>query len=285
MKRILMMSMMILLTACFYDKDAKQLKNSETTQTEIKTAIQNQAKETYGMDVEVDMDKLSFSYPEGKLMLPLKTSKRLEVPVTVTGDPAYDFKAYMSIYDEQAETYTFDEQEIDLSALPYMATELLTDIFKKLYEKQLNDIEAFDAGLIMNVSVEDRFSNLYFEDEAEETTLIMDFAVDYNEGRFTDHASFKSLIKKHAALPNKHSKYYEEQLQGNQPCTPNIHLKVEHQNDEDQSTKERFEALAEYVNNDDDLPNGEYFIQVAEADPENDYDQESYSELVLKCNH
>src|SRR5690625_1062133 len=101
-KRIMIVCIsLIFLTACIYDKEAKQLKNSEETQKEIETAIKEQAKQNYGIDVDVQINKLDFAFPKEKQVFPLKTSKRLVVPVQTIGAPTYDFPVYFPIYDEE----------------------------------------------------------------------------------------------------------------------------------------------------------------------------------------
>src|SRR5690625_4592743 len=125
--RLIVCIFLLLLTGCIYSKEAKQLKNSETVQTEIEGAIKEQAKEKYGIDVDVQMDKLAFTFPEGKILFPIKTDKRLVVPVKTIGNPTYDFLVYVSIYDEEREKYQFAENKLDISELPRMGTALLTD--------------------------------------------------------------------------------------------------------------------------------------------------------------
>src|SRR5690625_7787088 len=87
------------------------------------------------------MDKLAFTFPEGKILFPIKTDKRLVVPVKTIGNPTYDFLVYVSIYDEEREKYQFAENKLDISELPRMGTALLTDIYKELYEKELDGIK------------------------------------------------------------------------------------------------------------------------------------------------
>ena len=173
--------------------------------------------------------------------------------------------------------------QIDITALPHMASELLTDIYQSLYKEELQEITDFDPGVSMSVEVEDTFSNRYFEDESEEAALIKEFSKDYNEGKFVDPAQYKSLIKKHATLPNEHTVHYEEQQKANQPCTPEIHLNIDHTKKEEQTEQERFEALKEFIEKNDKLPNGMYFLNIREEDPEETYDRETYHDLVLIC--
>src|SRR5699024_7588221 len=103
---------MLFLTACFYSKEAKQAKNRKETQAEIETAIKKQAKEKYGMDVDVEIEKLKFTFPEAKVMFPIKTEKRLKVPVETVGSHVYEFKVRCNIYDEETETYQFTADEL-----------------------------------------------------------------------------------------------------------------------------------------------------------------------------
>src|SRR5699024_8832819 len=200
---VLICCCMLFLTACFYSKEAKQVKNSKETQAEIETAIKKQAKEKYGMDVDVQMEKLKFTFPEGKLMFPVKTDKRLKVPVETIGSPVYEFKVRFTIYDEETETYRFNEDELELRELSSMGTVLLTDVYKELYEEEFNKILDFDEDIELDIEAETKFSNRYFEDEAEEDALLKDLAKDYNEGKFEDPAQYKFLIKKHAVLPSE----------------------------------------------------------------------------------
>src|SRR5690625_1723546 len=177
--RLIVCIFLLLLTGCIYSKEAKQLKNSEVGQTEIEAAIKEQAKQKYGKDVDVKMEKLGFTFSEGKMFLPIKTDKRLVVPVQTIGNPTYDFLVYFSIYDEDREEYQFDENKLDLSELPKMGTALLSDIYKELYEKELAGIIEFDELIEMTVTVEDKFSNIYFKDKNKEDALLMDFIRDY----------------------------------------------------------------------------------------------------------
>src|SRR5699024_6341222 len=172
---------MLFLTACFYSTEAKQVKNSKETEAEIERAIKKQAKEKYGMDGDAQMDKLKFTFPEGKLMFPVKTDKRLKVPVETIGSPVYEFKVRFTIYDEETETYRFNEDELELRELSSMGTVLLTDVYKELYEEEFNKILDFDEDIELDIEAETKFSNRYFEDEAEEDALLKDFAKDYNE--------------------------------------------------------------------------------------------------------
>src|SRR5690625_2518813 len=103
MKRFLFFGIIILLlSGCFYDKEAKQLKNDKAVQQEIVERIKEKGIEQYGMELEVNINRLQFTYPEGKIMLPfVKSSKRLEVPVRTVGEPVFHFPVFMSIYDQE----------------------------------------------------------------------------------------------------------------------------------------------------------------------------------------
>jgi hypothetical protein len=283
-KRIMVLCIsLIFLTACIYSKEAKQLKNSETVQTEIETAVKKQAKEKYGIDVEVKMNKLGFAFPTGKKLTLMKTDKRLVLPVETVGEPSYEFSVYMSIYNEAREEYQFNKNSIDLTAMPRMATVFLTDVFKELYKEELNSITEFDEGVEMKVTVEDRFSNRYFEDKEKEDALLMDFAKDYNQGKFADPSEYVSLIRKHAELPNEHSIIYEDQIKGSEPCTPEISMSIEHDDDTGQSSAERMIALTDFIEKKDTLPNGMYFISISEDVPEEIPKRKHDRELVLRC--
>jgi len=283
-KRMMMVCIcLLLLTGCIYSKEAKQLKNSEEVQTEIEAAIKEQAKQKYGIDVDVKMEKLGFTFSEGKMFLPIKTDKRLAVPVQTIGNPTYDFLVYFSIYDEDREEYQFDENKLDLRELPKMGTALLTDIYKELYEKELAGIIEFDELIEMTVTVEDKFSNIYFEDKKEEDALLMDFSRDYNLGKFVDPTQYAFLIKKHTELPNESAITYEEKIKGDQPCTPEIHLRIELDESEEQTVEERMATHITYIENENTLPNGSYFISIRKVDPDNTYDEKHAHELVIIC--
>gem|GEM_PF-5219283 len=281
--RLIVCIFLLLLTGCIYSKEAKQLKNSETVQTEIEGAIKEQAKEKYGIDVDVQMDKLAFTFPEGKILFPIKTDKRLVVPVKTIGNPTYDFLVYVSIYDEEREKYQFAENKLDISELPRMGTALLTDIYKELYEKELDGIIEFDESIEMTVTVEDKFSNIYFEDKQEEDALLMDFSKDYNQGKFVDPTQYASLIKKHTELPSENTITYEEKIKGDQPCTPEIHLSIELDESEEQTVEDRLATLLTYIENEDTMPNGSYSISIRKFDPDNPYDEKKARELVIIC--
>lgn len=284
MKRIMLVcSCLLLLTACFYSKEAKQIKNSEEIQGEMETAIKKQAKDKYGMDVHVYMKQLKFTFPKGKLLIPLKTDKRLIVPVETIGTPSYEFPVYISIYDEAQETYQFKEDQLDLTELPKMGTVFLTDIFKDEYKAELDKLVEFDEDMEIKVEVEAHFANRYFEDKKEEATLLKDFASDYHAGKFVDPKQYKALIKKHAALPNEHSKFYEEELKGAQPCTPHITLNIEHEEDLEQTGTERLAAISDFIETEPTLPNGWYSVHLQEEDSDNPAKTESGYESVLRC--
>ena len=284
MKRVVLICCcMLFLTACFYSKEAKQVKNSKETQAEIETAIKKQAKEKYGMDVDVQMEKLKFTFPEGKVMFPIKTDKRLKVPVETVGSPVYEFKVRFNIYDEETETYQFNEDELELRKISGMGTVLLTDVYKELYEKEFNKILEFDEDIVLDIEAETKFSNRFFEDEAEEDALLKDFAKDYNEGRFADPLQYKYLIKKYAVLPSEDTLIYEEQLKGDPPCTPRISLSLKLDEDAEQTEVEKLDALIAFIKDDDTLPNGSYHIHVSKEVPNKKPNTVSAHELVLRC--
>lgn len=274
---------LIFLTACIYNKEARQLKNSEAVQTEIEAAVKEQAMEKHGIDVDVKMNRLGFAFPEGKMLLPMKTDKRLVLPVETMGDPSYEFSVYISIYDEGREEYQFNKNSIDLTAMPKMATVFLTDIYKELYKEELDSITEFDEGVEMKVTVDDKFSNIYFEDKKEEEALLMDFAKDYNEGKFVDSSEYASLIRKYADLPNESSLLYEDQITGSEPCTPEISLNIEHEDDTGQSADERMVALTDFIEKEDTLPDGMYSISIWEDVPEETPNRKNNHESVLRC--
>src|SRR5690625_2246997 len=274
---------LLLLTGCIYSKEAKQLKNSEEVQTEIEAAIKEQAKQKYGIDVDVKMEKLGFTFSEGKMFLPIKTDKRLVVPVQTIGNPIYYLLVYFSIYDEDREEYQFAENKLDLRELSRMRNTLLTDIYKELYEKELDGIIEFDESIEMTVTVEDKFSNIYFEDKQEEDALLMDFSRDYNHGKFVDPTQYASLIKKHTELPSENTITYEEKIKGDQPCTPEIHLSIELDESEEQTVEDRLATLLTYIENEDTMPNGSYSISIRKFDPDNPYDEKKARELVIIC--
>src|SRR5699024_1533160 len=274
---------MLFLTACFYSKEAKQVKNSKETQAEIETAIKKQAKEKYGMGVDVQMEKLKFTFPKGKLMFPIKTDKQLKVPVETVGSPVYEFEVKFSIYDEETETYQFNEDELELRKLSNMGTVLLTKVYKELYEEEFNKISDFDEDIELEIEEEAKFSNRYFEDEAEEYAILKDFAKDYNEGRFADATQYKSLIKKYAVLPSEETIIYEEQMKGDQPCTPRIGLSLKLDEDAEQTEVEKLDALIAFIEDDDTLPNGSYHIHASKEVPNKKPNTVNAHELVLRC--
>ena len=284
MKRMMLICIfLLLLTACIHDNEAKQLKNSEKTQTEIETAIKEHAKQNYGIDVEVQINELGFAFPEGKMLFPIKTDKRLVVPVQTVGTPVYDFPVYFPIYDEDREKYEFNPNDIELERLPRMRMDLLTDVFKELYKEELNLIKELDKGIEVTVTVKDELSNRAFENEEERQRLIMDFADDYNDGKFANPKAYESLLKKHAALPDENTLIYEDQMTGTKPCTPEISLSLEHEEDGEQTLQEKLNLITEFIENETTLPNGVYSIHLREADPEHYYDQERGFESVVKC--
>ena len=283
-KRIMILCItLIFLTACIYNKEARQLKDSEAVQTEIEAAVKEQAKQKYGIDLDVKMNRLGFAFPEGKMLVPMKTDKRLVLPVETIGDPSYEFSVYMSIYDEEREEYQFNKNSIDLTAMPRMATIFLTDIYKELYKEELDSITEFDEGVEMKITVDDKFSNIHFEDKEEEDALLMDFAKDYIAGKFVDPSEYVSLIRKYADLPNESSLLYEDQIKGSEPCTPEISLNIEHEDDTGQSAAERLVALTEFIENEDTLPNGIYSISIREDAPEEIPNRKNNHESVLRC--
>src|SRR5690625_2388789 len=281
--RLIVCIFLLLLTVCFYSVDGYELKNEQEVGTESETAVKEQAKQKYGIYVDVKMEKLGFTFSEGKMFLPIKTDKRLVVPVQTIGNPTYDFLVYFSIYDEDREEYQFAENKLDLRELPKMGTTLLTDIYKELYEKELDGIIEFDESIEMTVTVEDKFSNIYFEDKQEEDALLMDFSRDYNHGKFVDPTQYASLIKKHTELPSENTIIYEELIKGDQPCTPEIHLSIELDESEEQTVEDRLATLLTYIENEDTMPNGSYSISIRKFDPDNPYDEKNAHELVIIC--
>lgn len=282
MKRIIVLGICLgLLTACFHSKEAKEIKNSKASRTEIETAIKETAKEKYGMDVKVRMSKLKFAFPQGKNML-MKTDKRLEVPVETVGEPRYQFKIYMPIYNPELDKYEFNKNELELKEFTKMGRVLLTEIYEDLYEEKLNKIIDFDEGVELEPRVDARF-NRYFEDEKEENSLLKSFGEDYNAGKFENPEEYPLLIKKHAELPNEESLLYEEQIKADPPCTPEIKVSIAYKETEAQQIEEKLAAFVEFIKHETSLPNGSYYIHINEEEPENTYDRKSEHEIVLRC--
>src|SRR5699024_5986544 len=127
---------------------------------------------------------------------------------------------------------------------------------------------------------ETKFSNRYFEDEAEEGALLKDFARDYSEGKIEDPAQYKFLIKKHAVLPSADTLIYEEQLKLDKPCTPSISLSLKLDEDAEQTEVEKLDALIAFIEGDDTLPNGSYYIHVTKEVPNKKPNTVSAHELV-----
>src|SRR5699024_5121613 len=154
------------------------------------------------------------------------------------------------------ETYQFNEDELELRKISGMGTVLLTDVYKELYEEEFNKILEFDEDIVLDIEAETKFSNLFFEYEAEEDDLLKDFAKDYNEGWFADTIQYKYSIKKYAVLQSEDTLIYEEQLKGDPPCTPRISLSLKLDEDAEQTEVEKLDALIAFIKDDDTLPNG-----------------------------
>src|SRR5699024_11714832 len=166
------------------------------------------------------------------------------------------------IYEEEKKMYRYNEDELELREFSSVGTVLLTDDYKELYEEEFNKILEFDEDIELDIEAETKFSNRYFEDEADEDALLKDFAKDYNEGRIADPLQYKYLIKKYAVLPSEDTLIYEEQLKGDPPCTPRISLSLKLDEDAEQTEVEKLDALIAFIKDDDTLPNGSYHIHV-----------------------
>src|SRR5690625_689847 len=275
----------IFLTGCFYKKEAKKLKNNPAIQHDIQTAIEELVKFEYGLEVDVNLRKLRFTTPEGKLMFPIKTSKRLEVPVDIRGEPSYQFKAYISIYNEDQDEYVFDkdESDIDVRGMGNFGTHVMNHIFYEMNERALDKIKQFEPDSVVNVRVEHDFYNKAFDDEVERRERLAEFADDYNDGKFTNEAYYEEMYNKYAEKPNEHMIAYDELIKGNTPCTTGITLDVEHNEDREDTISDRLQHIVTFIQSERDMPNGMYRVYVNDVSTNKNYEKDDESDHFYIC--
>lgn len=275
----------MVLSACIYNKEAKKLIKDPHVKDEIEKEIIGQVERDYFLPVDVNMKKLKFTFPEGKLLIPVKTSKRVEVPVEVVGEPSYKFKAYISIYDEEREEYGFypDQDTINIKEIRGLGSYVLESIFIEMYGEQLDRIKEYDPDIEVSLSLEHDFLDKYIEREEDRRRLMREFAADYNEGKFVDEKYYEDLYIKYVEKPLEGVKDYDVLIKGNPPCTPSISLNIEYEAAESQPIDERLADVISFIKDQDEFPNASYNIHIKDISEEKAYEQESLHERVLIC--
>lgn len=275
----------MVLSACIYNKEAKKLIKDPHVKDEIEKEIIGQVERDYFLPVDVNMKKLKFTFPEGKLLIPVKTSKRVEVPVEVVGEPSYKFKAYISIYDEEREEYGFypDQDTINIKEIRGLGSYVLESIFIEMYGEQLDRIKEYDPDIEVSLSLEHDFLDKYIEREEDRRRLMREFAADYNEGKFVDEKYYEDLYIKYVEKPLEGVKDYDVLIKGNPPCTPSISLNIEYEAADSQPIDERLADVISFIKDQDKFPNASYNIHIKDISEEKAYEQESLHERVLIC--
>lgn len=275
----------MVLSACIYNKEAKKLIKDPHVKDEIEKEIIGQVERDYFLPVDVNMKKLKFTFPEGKLLIPVKTSKRVEVPVEVVGEPSYKFKAYISIYDEEREEYGFypDQDTINIKEIRGLGSYVLESIFIEMYGEQLDRIKEYDPDIEVSLSLEHDFLDKYIEREEDRRRLMREFAADYNEGKFVDEKYYEDLYIKYVEKPLEGVKDYDVLIKGNPPCTPSISLNIEYEAADSQPIDERLADVISFIKDQDEFPNASYNIHIKDISEEKAYEQESLHERVLIC--
>lgn len=268
---------LFILSGCFYDKEAKALKADPAIQKEIEATIIEKAKRDYAMDVSVNLSKLKFTYPSGKLMvpLPIKTSKRLEVPVEVVGgEPSYDFKAYIEIYDRENDQYVFDKEDelaVNIKELYWIYSYLLEHLFTLRNEELFEQIKEFDHSIKISLDIKEGI---------ESHAQMKEFYEDYVAGKFNDPMYYDEVFPKYVLKPNPdwRPELYEQLIAGGEEaCTPIINLRRDLRDDEKITIDEQLQKMTHFIETEPSLPNGRYHINVYDKDQKSDY------EHIVRC--
>src|SRR5699024_298160 len=270
-KRIFILCLILtFLTGCFYAREAKQLKSDKEIQNDIQLALEDKVKSEYDLDITVNMKKLNFTYPDGKLMFPVKTSKRLAVPVEIIGNPSYTFNAYISIYDTEREEYMFnnDENSLDIYEIKKFGSFLLEHIFLIRHKEAFDKIKEFDPEVKIELIIDHEYYNRAHEDEHKQQVFLKDFADDYKHDKFIDASYFDELYRKYAVKPDESSNIYDDQMKGQEPCTAIIRLDIKHNRDRKDTSSERLSSIVKMIEGDRDMPNGIYNIYIDEEHAE-----------------
>lgn len=264
--RLLCLLFVFLLVGCIPDEEAIDFKDDIETQLSIKSAIEKLILEDYKLIAEVPLNQFDFTYPEGKLYLPLKTDKRLEVPVTIIGDPVYTFTAYVDIYNEDREIYEFDDRidAIDIKELEGFGTYVMEHLFQTKHKKSLQKLETLAPDADFTVSVHRDFSKRYSRDEKLEQRLYDQFTKDYHAHKFADATDYDELYELYAEKPDKDDEDYDKLTTVAETCTARISLYVDPDSEKDRFTDEQIASLKQSIIDDSSMPNAAYHIwQVA----------------------
>jgi len=275
----------MVLSACIYNKEAKKLIKDPDVKDEIEKAIIDQVERDYFLPVDVNMKKLKFTFPEGKLLFPVKTSKRIEVPVEIVGEPSYKFKAYISIYDEEEEEYGFypEQDIINIKEIRKLGSYVLESIFIEMYGEQLDRIKEYDPDIEVSFDLKHDFLDKHIEREEDRRRLMREFSADYNEGKFVDEKHYEALYIKYVEKPLDGVNDYDILIKGNPPCTPRITLKIDYKAAEGQPIDERLADVMAFIEEQNDFPNASYNIHITDISEEKAYERDSLHDRVLKC--
>lgn len=284
---VLLILLMVVLSGCvlFKSKESKRLIKDRTVRAEIEQAIKERMEKYYFLDVHVNTKKIKYTFPDGKLMFPVKTDKRIEVPVETLGDPAFHFKSYIDIYDEETETYTFidDDENINLNEMNDFGSFLLTHIFKLEYKEAFLNLKDQETTLDIKIDIDHQYYNRATDDATKHQQKMKQFAKDYEAGKFTDNEHFAEMFPAYVSEPQDWKNFYEEQMASSEPCTAEIRLYYDHLTTYDDTPEERLNKFIETIKTDPNMPNGEYMIHVTVKTEDDEEEAEKLYEYFLLC--
>ncbi len=267
MKRYyLLLLAVILLSGCFHSKEAKQFKKDKEVQMEIERLIQEHGMDEYGMELYPEMKKMKFAIV-GKF--PWPTDNILVVPVKTNGKPEYKFEANIHIYNEKTDNYEVNDQSIDISNLEQIGPFLLEKTFLALHKDAFDTLKNVDRGIKINSIETEATFNHYFEDKTEERMLKKAFAADYISDKFIEPSQFERLIDDHMIQ-------WDENAREGWECEPRIRIEVKEPVDESVTSEEKVQNIIEYIESENNLPQGIYSITL-------DLEDEQIYESVALC--
>lgn len=284
---VLLLLLTVVLSGCvlFKSKESKKLMKDRTVRAEIEQAIIDRMAKVYFLDVQVDMKKVKYTFPDGKLMFPVKTDKRIEVPVTTVGEPAFRFKAYVDIYDDETETYVFinDDENINLNEMNKFGSFLLTHIFKLEYQEAFLQLMDEEITLDVEIDIDHQYYDRAPDNRAEHRKKIEQFAKDYEAGKFTDNKYFAEMFPAYVSEPDDWDDYYDEQIVASEPCTAKIRLNYNHLISYDDTPEERLDHFIEMIKSDPNMPKGEYIVNVEIETSDDEEKPKDLREYFLLC--
>lgn len=243
-KNIVFLLVMFFLVGCA-SKESKAFIRDEENKEIIYEKIVRQAKETFHLETEPNVNKMKFDREYG---IPLLNDSRIIVPVKTLEEPQFSFNAVVFIGNDPLEITNIT---IDKSGLGNLGEYLVRHIYTEKYQPAFDELKAFDRYVSdPSISI-NALSSYHHEDEEEKIALYQAISADYNQGKFNDPTYYDQLL---ATYVPQQDTFTEE------PYYPRISIDVRQNHSKDFDMEEKIAHIVAFIKASDTMPSANYSL-------------------------